>query len=78
MTSGHAPESALADARRRLESIEAERRQAEKVQSALYRIAELASAAQDMQEFYREVHAVVGELMFAKTSSSRCTTTSGS
>ncbi len=39
---------------------------AERVQAALYRIAELASAAQDMQEFYREVHAVVGELMFAR------------
>jgi PAS domain S-box-containing protein len=35
------------------------------VQSALYRIAELASAAQDMQEFYRAVHGVVGELMNA-------------
>jgi len=38
---------------------------AERVQAALYRIAELASSARDMQEFYREVHAVVGELMFA-------------
>ena len=58
----------LAEARRRLaelEAAEAERRHAEKVQSALYRIAELASAAQDMQEFYRAVHAVVGELMYA-------------
>jgi PAS domain S-box-containing protein len=39
---------------------------AEKVQDALYRIAELASAAQDMQEFYRAIHEVVGELMDAK------------
>ena len=38
---------------------------AERVQAALYRIAELASSARDMQEFYREVHAVVGELMQA-------------
>lgn len=45
---------------------EAEGRQAENVQSALYRIAELASAAQDMPEFYRAVHAVVGKLMDAK------------
>jgi PAS domain S-box-containing protein len=37
----------------------------DKVQNALYRIAELASAAQDMQEFYRAVHAVIGELMNA-------------
>jgi PAS domain S-box-containing protein len=42
-----------------------ERRHAEQVQSALYRIAELASAAQDMQEFYRAMHAVIGELMQA-------------
>jgi PAS domain S-box-containing protein len=36
-----------------------------RAQAALYRIAELASTAQNLQEFYREVHAVVGELMFA-------------
>jgi PAS domain S-box-containing protein len=42
-----------------------DRRRAENVQAALYRIAELASAAQDMQEFYRAVHAVVGDLMNA-------------
>ncbi len=42
------------------------RENAEKVQSALYRIAELASAAEDMQEFYRAIHEVVGELMFAR------------
>ncbi len=45
---------------------EAERAHAAKVQDALYRIAELASAAQDMQEFYRAIHEVVGELMYAK------------
>jgi PAS domain S-box-containing protein len=38
---------------------------AERVQAALYRIAELASSVRDMQEFYREVHAVVGGLMYA-------------
>src|SRR5262249_8031154 len=37
-----------------------------KVQDALYRIAELASAAHDMQEFYRAVHEVVGELLDAR------------
>ena len=42
-----------------------ERGRAEQVQAALYRIAELASSAHDLQEFYREVHAVVGELMHA-------------
>jgi PAS domain S-box-containing protein len=38
----------------------------QKVQDALFRIAELASAAQDMQEFYRAIHAVVGELIPAE------------
>ena len=45
--------------------VEAERAHAAKVQDALYRIAELASAAQDMQEFYRAIHEIVGELMDA-------------
>jgi PAS domain S-box-containing protein len=35
---------------------------AEKLQDALYRIAALASAAQDMPEFYRAIHEIVGEL----------------
>ena len=63
------PEAELADARRRLAALEAaetERRRAEKVQSGLFRIAELASSARDMQDFYRAVHAVVGELMYAR------------
>jgi PAS domain S-box-containing protein len=62
------PSSELAEARRRmaeLERVEADRTHAAKVQGALYRIAELASAAEDMQDFYRSVHAVVGELMYA-------------
>jgi PAS domain S-box-containing protein len=42
------------------------RENAEKVQDALYRIAELASAADDMQEFYRAIHEIVGGLMPAK------------
>ena len=60
--------SKLAEASRRLaelEAVEAERAQAAKVQEALYRIAELASAARDMQEFYRAIHGVVAELMYA-------------
>ncbi len=36
-----------------------------KIQDALYRIAELASAASDMREFYAAIHAIVGELMHA-------------
>jgi signal transduction histidine kinase len=38
----------------------------QQVQSALYRIAETASAAQDMQSFYAEIHRIVGELMYAE------------
>ncbi|MEO8246078.1 MAG: GAF domain-containing protein [Chloroflexota bacterium] len=35
------------------------------VQAALYRIAETASAAQDMPSFYAAIHDIVGELMYA-------------
>jgi diguanylate cyclase (GGDEF)-like protein/PAS domain S-box-containing protein len=43
-----------------------ERKQAEALQSALYRVAEKASSAEDMQEFYRAIHGIVGELMSVK------------
>ena len=36
-----------------------------KVQDALFQIAELASAASDMREFYAAIHEIVGELMYA-------------
>src|SRR6476659_10190335 len=36
------------------------------IQEALYRIAEAASAAQDLDSFYAEMHAIVGELMYAE------------
>jgi PAS domain S-box-containing protein len=57
--------SELAEARRRLAELEVEGAHAAKVQDALYRIAELASSAQDTQEFYAAVHSMVGELMHA-------------
>ena len=44
----------------------AARQRADTVQAVLYRIAALASAAEDMQQFYEEVHAAVGELMDAR------------
>jgi PAS domain S-box-containing protein len=44
----------------------AEQARAAEMQGALYRIAELAGAAQDMQEFYRAIHEIVGELMPAQ------------
>jgi len=37
-----------------------------RVQDALYRIASAASAAQDLDAFYAEMHAIVGELMYAR------------
>ncbi|MGA9160405.1 MAG: GAF domain-containing protein [Actinomycetota bacterium] len=48
-----------------LEASEAGRERAGKVQDALYRIAETASSAQDMQDFYAKIHAIVRELMYA-------------
>jgi PAS domain S-box-containing protein len=68
MTSAADLTSQLAEARRRLtelEAAESERAQAAKVHDALYRIAELASSARDLQEFYRAIHGVVAELMYA-------------
>jgi PAS domain S-box-containing protein len=41
-------------------------RDAEQIQSALYRIAVLAAAARDMQDFYAAVNSIVGELMYAE------------
>ena len=58
----------LAEARRRLaelEAVEAERAHGATLQGALYRIAELASAARDLQEFYGAIHDVISELMHA-------------
>jgi GAF domain-containing protein len=63
-----APTSELAAAQKQiveLEAREATHERAEKVQSALYRIAETASAAQDMPTFYAKIHEIVGELMYA-------------
>jgi signal transduction histidine kinase/DNA-binding response OmpR family regulator len=37
----------------------------DKVQQALYRIAEAASAAEDLDAFYRRIHGIVAELMYA-------------
>jgi PAS domain S-box-containing protein len=41
-----------------------ERKRAESLQSALYRIAEKASSVVDIQEFYSVIHGIVGELMY--------------
>lgn len=42
-----------------------ERKRSEALQSALYRIADMTAAAEDMHAFYAAIHRVVGELMYA-------------
>lgn len=42
-----------------------EQKRAETISSALYRIAEKTSLAQDLQQFYAAIHGIVGELMYA-------------
>ena len=42
------------------------RKRAELLQSALYRIADLTSAAEDLNQLYSAIHQIVGELMDAK------------
>jgi signal transduction histidine kinase/DNA-binding response OmpR family regulator len=62
-------EAELAEARIRLAELEQrehEHHESEQVQAVLYRIAETASAAQDMQEFYAAIHGIVSELMYAE------------
>ncbi|HSB20322.1 MAG TPA: diguanylate cyclase [Anaeromyxobacteraceae bacterium] len=41
-------------------------RRAERVQAALFRIAEVASSAPDMETLYASIHAIVGELTYAQ------------
>ena len=43
-----------------------EQKRAETLSSALYRIAEKTSSAADLQHFYSSIHAIVGELMYAR------------
>jgi two-component system cell cycle sensor histidine kinase/response regulator CckA len=43
-----------------------ERKRAAELQSALYRIATLASSATDLKQFYKSIHDIVAELMTAK------------
>jgi PAS domain S-box-containing protein len=53
---------------RRIAELEAEasgRGGGAKIQETLYRIAETASTAEDMRDFYARIHAIVGELMYA-------------
>ena len=44
----------------------AERNRAEMIQSALYRISEVMSTAEDMDSFYRAIHDIFSQLMYAR------------
>ncbi|MCB1608547.1 MAG: EAL domain-containing protein [Xanthomonadales bacterium] len=44
----------------------AERHRGEKLQAALFRIAELSSTTETLEEFYAAVHGIVGELLYAR------------
>ena len=56
----------LADANRGLQLEVIERQRAERLQAALFHIAQLATADIDENEFYERLHAVVGELLNAE------------
>ena len=49
-----------------VQSRTAELLKSNKIQTALYKITDAASNWQELQDFYREIHRVVGELMYAK------------
>jgi hypothetical protein len=48
-----------------LEAREGEHERTAKIQDALYRIADAASAAEDLHAFYATIHGIVAELMYA-------------
>ncbi|RUO23327.1 hypothetical protein CWE08_01375 [Aliidiomarina iranensis] len=50
----------------RLKVLTQKYRQAEVIQQALFRISESASSAQNMEQIYRDVHRIIGQLMTAK------------
>ncbi len=43
-----------------------ERKRSEQLHSALYRIADVTSSAEDLEELYGAIHRIVGELMYAR------------
>lgn len=56
----------LATANLRLSAEVEERKRAERLQAALYRIAELTSTSADLEEFFTATHAVIGDLVYAR------------
>jgi len=57
---------ALQEANRVLQPETAPRQRAERLQRALFRIAELSITSESLERFYAEVHDVVGELLYAR------------
>jgi hypothetical protein len=57
---------ALQEANRVLQAEIVERQRAERLQRALFRIAELSITSESLERFYAEVHEVVGELLYAR------------
>jgi diguanylate cyclase (GGDEF)-like protein len=57
---------ALREANRVLQQQVLERQRGERLQTALFRIAELASTADSIENFYAAVHRVVGALLYAR------------
>ena len=45
---------------------DAERKNAEKLQAALYRISDCANSVSDLQQLYKALHEIIGELMYAE------------
>ena len=56
----------LAAANEGLRQQVAERERSERLQAALYRIAEISSTADSLDEFYASVHGIVGQLLYAR------------
>ena len=66
-TADRAQDAAALQARvAELEARDADRARSEVVHAALYRITDAASGTADMQDFYKRIHAIVGELMDAE------------
>ncbi|HET8818077.1 MAG TPA: EAL domain-containing protein [Xanthomonadaceae bacterium] len=57
---------ALQEANRELQAEIVERQRAERLQRALFRIAELSITSETMERFYAQVHDVVGDLLYAR------------
>lgn len=56
----------LADTNRQLQHEIDIREKAENLQAALFRIADVSSSTTDMETFYKQIHKIVGQLIYAK------------